>query len=420
MRKSNFSTSLIVPFMTFLLLFVFSCSDSQNHSKEGKTIDSLDNVVQLSSAVGVGAENLATYLPMIKKKKTALVVNHSSRVGENHLIDTLLALDVNIVKIFSPEHGFTGKAANGEKISDSKFESKGSIPLISLYGKKRKPLPEDLEGVEIMIFDIQDVGVRFYTYISTMHYIMEAGAENGIPVIVLDRPNPNGHYVDGPVLDTAWRSFIGMHPIPIVHGLTVGELAKMINGEGWLKNGIQCQLEVIKNTNYTHNTPYTLPLPPSPNLPDQLSVLLYPSLCLFEGTPISIGRGTNRPFTVIGHPNFTSMPFTFTPKANEGSKYPKFEDQICYGHDLSDISEENFRARGELDLKWITLWAAMWTGPQAFFNENKGIDRLTGSDQFRKQVEGGTSEMAIRESWEPELKEYREMRKKYLLYPDFE
>ncbi|MTI23376.1 exo-beta-N-acetylmuramidase NamZ family protein, partial [Fulvivirga kasyanovii] len=284
-----------------------------------------------------GAYQTGDYLSLIKDKKVALVVNQTSMVGTSHLVDTLLSLRVNLKKVFAPEHGFRGDADAGETVK-SGVDVKTNLPIVSLYGDNKKPTASQLVDVDVIIFDIQDVGTRFYTYISTMHYMMEACAENNKLMIILDRPNPNGMYVDGPVLKPAYQSFVGMHPIPVLHGLTVGELAKMINGEGWLKNKIQCDITVIPVKNYSHKNHYSLPVKPSPNLPNDLSIKMYPSLCLFEGTVISVGRGTYKPFQQIGHPDFKDMPHSFTPKSIEGmAKNPRYEGQQCHGIDFSQV-----------------------------------------------------------------------------------
>ena len=309
------------------ILLILSCRQyAQNNNKPYKSIQ-------------VGAEQTQKYLPLLKNKRIALVANQSSLINSTHLVDSLLALNINLVKIFSPEHGFRGNADAGEVVSDN-IDGKTGIPVISMYGKNKKPQSENLKDVDIMVFDLQDVGVRFYTYISSLHYVMEACAGNNIPLIVLDRPNPNGFYIDGPVLEKEFTSFIGMHPVPIVYGMTIGEYAKMINGEKWLKNEVKCDLTVIKCENYTHNSLYKLPVKPSPNLPDITSVYLYPSLCLFEGTIMSVGRGTKFPFHCYGHPDFKIASFKFKPVSIPGAaKHPKYEGKTCNGINVSDYKE---------------------------------------------------------------------------------
>ena len=406
--------------MILFLLQAGSCLIRSDGAGNAGEITLQNRVDSVRLPVRPGAENLAAYVPMLKNKRVAITVNHTSRVGDSHLIDTLLALDIDLVRIFSPEHGFKGTTEAGQEVADGLTGSEMQIPVISLYGKIKKPQTRDLDDIDIMVFDIQDVGARFYTYISTLHYVMEACAENAVPLIVLDRPNPNGHFVDGPILEPDFQSFVGMHPIPVVYGMTIGELAQMINSEGWLVRNLSVDLTVIKNVNYTHNTPYDLPVAPSPNLPDQLSVLLYPSLCFFEGTAISEGRGTPQPFTCIGHPNYTNLSFTFTPIPNAGSKHPKLEGQQCHGYDLSDISAVNFRAKGRIELSWLVEFYRDWKGDGPFFNENGWFDKLAGTDQLRKQIEAGMTPDDIRASWQPALDTFRNIRAKYLLYADFE
>lgn len=362
-------------------------------------------------ALRVGAEQFQVYLPQLKGKRVGLVVNQTARVGKAFLVDTLLAQGVSVKVIFGPEHGFRGEAADGATIKDGK-DARSGLPVRSLYGATKKPTPEMLADVDVLVFDIQDVGTRFYTFISTMHYVMEAAAEQNKEVVILDRPNPNGWYVDGPVLEPAHKSFVGMHPIPVVHGLTVGELAKMINGEKWLAGGKQCRLTVVPVAGYTHATRYTLPIAPSPNLPNQHSILLYPTICLFEGTDVSVGRGTSTPFEVIGAPTQpTSRPFSFTPKPNTGSPTPPQNGKTCYGLDLRSIGNEvGFTP------KYLIDFYQQSTAKDKFFG--KYFEQLTGTRTLREQIIAGKSEAEIRKSWEPGLVQYKAMRKKYLLYPD--
>lgn len=364
-----------------------------------------------------GAEQMELLLPKLKGKSIGLVVNQTSRVGASHLVDTLLSSGISIKAIFAPEHGFRGTAANGEKVEDGK-DAETELPIISLYGKKRKPGKKDLAGVDLLVFDIQDVGARFYTYISTLHYLMEAAAEAGIPLLVLDRPNPNGHYVDGPVLEKAYQSFVGMHPVPVVHGMTVGEYAKMINGEGWLSDKVQCQLEVIPCKNYTHQSVYELPVKPSPNLPNQRAIYLYPSLCFFEGTTVSLGRGTNMQFQVLGHPDFPERSFSFQPKTMEGAKYPKHEGKTCFGYDLTGLSLEELRQKKQLDLSYLFQFYKEFESKPDFFLENLFFDKLAGTATLRQQIITRQSEATIRASWQADLEAFKQMRKGYLLYPD--
>ena len=353
----------------------------------------------------VGADNTSSYLPLIKGKKIAIVGNQTSMISNTHLVDSLLGLNIDIVKVFSPEHGFRGKAEAGEEI-ENKIDSRTGIPIISLYGKNKKPSGEQLNGIDILLFDIQDVGVRFYTYISTLHYVMEAAAENKIEVILLDRPNPNGHYIDGPILDTTFRSFVGMHPIPIVHGMTIGEYAKMINGENWISR--KCDLTIIKIKNYNHDLTYNLSIKPSPNLPNPRSINLYPSLCLFEGTNISVGRGTDYPFQQFGSPYLKSN-YSFVPRSNEGSKYPKYENLKCYGTDLRH--QENYLAAINLD--WLIESYSKYKKKEFF---NNFFDKLAGNDKLRLQIMEGKGSKEIKESWKSGLDRFKEVRQKYLIY----
>lgn len=366
----------------------------------------------------VGADNYQEYLPALESKNIAIVANQSSLIAGEHLVDFLLTKNVQIAKIFSPEHGFRGNADAGEKIANGK-DLKTGLSIISLYGKHYKPSAKDLEGVNLVLFDIQDVGVRFYTYISTLHYVMEACAEQNIPLIVLDRPNSNGHYVDGPVLEMEHSSFVGMHPVPVVYGMSIGEYAKMINGEHWLKNKIQCDLKVVPCQNWNRNKIYSLPVKPSPNLPNDLSVSLYPSLCFFEGTVVSAGRGTDAPFQLYGHPSFTQGEYKFTPRSISGaSKYPKFEGKECTGYDLRTINTQEFRKRKQIDLSFLlTAYGELKKEPKFF---NSFFMNLAGTKKLRKQIKGGLSEEEIRESWKADINNFLDVRSKYLIYPDFE
>ena len=408
-----------------LLFFVLVCSNMACIQQEGRSqskvlMDSVHYNKSQNYKIQVGAENLASYVPYLKGKSVGLVVNNASMTGDEHLLDTLLTLEVNVEKVFSPEHGFDGKADAGEGVKDSFLERKKKIELISLYGDKKKPSEKDMEALDVILFDLQDVGVRFYTYIYTMQSVMEACAAHDVQLIVLDRPNPNGHFVDGPILEKAFESGVGKNPVPVVHGMTIGEYARMLNGESWLEGGLKCDLKVIKNVNYTHNMAYEPPVPPSPNLPDLIAISLYPSLCFFEGTPVSIGRGTEKPFTRLGHPDFDHLEYTFVPEPNTGARYPKLEGQKCYGYDLSGISLENFRAKGKIDLSWLLEFYRDWKGEVPFFNENGFFDKLAGTDKLRKQIISGMDEESIRASWEQGLEDFKLIRQKYLLYPDFE
>ncbi len=362
------------------------------------------------------AEFIDRYLPMLRGKSVGLVVNQSSLVGSTHLVDTLLSLGVNIRKIFAPEHGIRGIADAGETVKDD-VDIRTGLPIISLYGKNKKPTPNQLSGLEMIVFDVQDVGARFYTYISTMHYVMEACAEQRIPFMVLDRPNPNGDYVDGPVLDTAsFRSFVGMHPIPVVHGLTVGELADMINGEKWLAGGVQCSLTIFLCDNYTHQTPYSLLVEPSPNLPNDQAIALYPSLCFFEPTIVSVGRGTDAPFQQIGSPmHATHYAFSFVPQSVQGAKSPKHLGKTCYGNDLRSWEMPSPR---QLSLHELLTFYQQTENKADFFTSASFFDLLAGTDALRKQIVAQKSEEEIRLSWQEGLLRYKNLRKRYLLYQE--
>ncbi len=375
-----------------------------------------DTRVRLAAYNEIVTGNMQTgkYLPLIKNKNVALVVNQSSLVGKTHLADTLNALGIQIKRIFTPEHGYRGNVSEGKEIENSETENT-KIEIVSLYGKKKKPATEDLKDIEAIVFDLQDVGVRFYTYISTLTFVMEACAENHIPLIVLDHPNPNGFYVDGPVLDTTYRSFVGMHPVPVVYGMTIGELAKMINGEGWLKNGIKCNLTVIPLKNYDHGMIVKLPVKPSPNLPDWRSIYLYPSLCFFEGTIVSVGRGTDKPFQIYGHPDITYGNYHFTPVAGNVNKHPKLENKTCYGENLSGYAENYASNMPKLNLSWLIKAYNNLKTKDNFFNNF--FVKLAGTAELRKQIEDGLSEPEIRKSWEEDLKRFKKIREKYLMYP---
>lgn len=362
-----------------------------------------------ATSIQTGAQQLNTLLPKLKGKRVALVVNHTSLIGKTHLADSLKSVGVNLVKIFGPEHGFRGNAADGELVSDS-VDKKTGIPLVSLYGKNKKPTPQQMADVDLVIFDIQDVGTRFYTYIGTMHYVMEACAEANKKMIVLDRPNPND-FVDGPINDKPLKSFVAMHPIPIAHGLTVGEVARMLNGERWLLNGITCDLEVIPVKNWKHGQPYFLPVGPSPNLPNNQAIQLYPSICLFEGTAISLGRGTPFPFQVLGSPELKDLPFTFTPITIKGvAVKPPHEGQLCYGIDLRGDTPAR-----KIDLSYVLKMYSIYPDKEKFFTSY--FDILAGNPTLKQQIKDGLSEEQIRASWQPGLTEYITVRKKYLIYP---
>ena len=383
-------------------------------------MNSFQLIAQYKTTIIVGSEMFAEYLPTIKDKHVAIIGNQTSMVGPIHLVDTLLSLGVNVKKVFAPEHGFRGNADAGEKVADGK-DSKTGLPILSLYGRKnRKPNVEKLLDVDVVIFDIQDVGARFYTYISTMHYVMEACAEQNKKMIILDRPNPNGFYVDGPILKKGNESFVGMHPVPIVHGMTIGEYAQMINGEQWLANGIQCDLMVVKCQNYEHSDFYELPIKPSPNLPNMASIYLYPSLCLFEGTNVSIGRGTQKPFQMIGSPLISETGFSFTPKPTTGAKHPKLDGEKCNGYDLEDFGEHYLRSLGKLYLHWVIAIYQESSSKADFFRKDGFFKLLTGDKTIREMIETGKDANEIWESFQDEVKGFKITRKKYLLYSDFE
>ena len=353
-----------------------------------------------------GAERVNKYLSLITNKQVAVVGNQTSMINNLHLVDSLISHKINIVKVFSPEHGFRGNEDAGAYIKDD-IDSKTKLPIISLYGKNKKPSNDDLEDVDIILFDIQDVGVRFYTYISTLHYVMEAAAENNIELIVLDRPNPNGHYIDGPVREENYKSFVGMHPVPIVYGMTIGEYAKMINGEKWISQ--KCNLKVIKLIGYSHDSHYDLPIKPSPNLPNSRSINLYPSLCLFEGTNISVGRGTNFPFQHFGAPYLKSN-YSFIPKSGKGSKFPKHENKRCYGSDLR--FQENYM--NNINLVWLINCYNECPNKEDFFNSF--FDKLAGNEKLRKQIYEGKETSEIINSWQKDLNKFKKIRAKYLMY----
>ena len=396
---------------TFRLITLIACFSSALTFGQGSSYH------QFAKKIIPGADQTNLYINYLNGKNIGMVVNQTSVIGDKLTpsVDSLLKLGINIKKIFGPEHGFRGNASNGATVNDS-TDPKTGLPVISLYGKHYKPTPTDLNGINLMIFDIQDVGARFYTYLSTLQYVMEACAENHIELLILDRPNPNGFYVDGPVLDTTYRSFIGMDAVPIVYGMTIAEYAQMINGEGWLKNHVQCKLKIIKVANYNHNSAYTLPVNSSPNLNTAQSVLLYPSLCLFEGTTLSLGRGTYTPFEEVGHPLLKGKyAYNFTPISIPGmSEDPPQKNQVCYGIDLKNYDIGIIRSSGKLNLTWLLELYNAFPDKTHFFNAY--FVKLAGTDQLRKQIEIGKTEREIRESWEPALGRFKIMRRKYLLY----
>lgn len=372
-----------------------------------------ENLVE--KVLRLGAERTETYLPRLEGKTVGIVANQTSVIDNTHLVDSLLALEVSIQSVFAPEHGFRGNASAGAKIHDTK-DPKTGLPILSLHGSSFKPKPEVLEGLDVVIFDIQDVGTRFYTYISTMSYMMEACAENGIEMLVLDRPNPNGHYVDGPILKREFSSFVGLHEVPVVHGMTVGEYAKMVNGQGWLKDSVKCDLTVIKMENYNRKDEYILPIAPSPNLPNQTAIYLYPSLCFFEGTEVSEGRGTDKPFQQFGYPKMPNGNTKFTPKSIEGvAKYPKLEKKKCNGVDLSETPLDSLRKMSQPNLNWLISTYQNYPNTDEFFKA-KFFDKLAGSSELREQIVAGKTADEIRATWKKELEDFRVIREEYLLY----
>jgi len=381
-----------------------------------------DSIQTQGSKLRCGADRTELYFPYLKNKRIGLVVNPTSRVNNRLLVDTLKSAGFQVVRIFGPEHGFRGKVGAGIKISNETDSATG-IPVVSLYGKNLKPKAEHLSDLDVVVFDIQDVGARFYTYNQTLHYVMEACAEAEKPLLILDRPNPNGSCVDGPILEMELKSFIGMHPVPICHGLTVAEYARMLNGEGWLNNRIQCKIQVIPVENYQHDSAYILPVAPSPNLNSALAIRLYPSICLFEGTRISLGRGTNFPFTLLGAPNLKDQfSFTFKPIPLKGmAENPLYKDKICFGLDLRNLAPEEIPV-DRIQLKWLMEMYQKFPEKNLFFdrsisNQIGDFDKLAGTRILRKQIESGLSETKIRNSWEPGLVQFRALRSKYLLYP---
>jgi uncharacterized protein YbbC (DUF1343 family) len=413
-HNKQFSILIQSPFLVMLSL-VFSissgsCGPTKPASLKEDTLRTLSE-----SIVQTGADQTALYFSLLKGKRVGITGNQTSMIGGVHLVDSLLRAGIDVVRVFCPEHGFRGEAEAGATVQSGKDDATG-LPVVSLYGKNKKPSPSDLQGIDIMVFDIQDVGARFYTYISTLHYVMEACAELKIPVMILDRPNPNGHYVDGPVLKPGFNSFIGMHHVPLVHGMTMAEYGRMINEEGWLANGILCDLMWQAMIGWDHQSVYHLPVAPSPNLQDMDAVYLYPSICLLEGTVASVGRGTDYPFRLIGHPLVTSGDTTFTPRSIPGkSENPKLQGQVCHGWKLSGTKPDGSPAADSLDLTWLIRIYNETGAGSAFFTSS--FDLLAGTDQLRKQIIAGKTAQEIRASWIEELNQFKTIRKKYLLYP---
>ena len=406
-------------FIVYISFFSIQSSGCINKEASDTSKGKLRKVVlsRKDSLAITGAEQTELYIPILKGKKVALVVNQTSMIGKTHLVDSLIKLGINIMTIFAPEHGFRGDHSAGAKVN-SGVDAKTGLKITSLYGSHKKPTKEELKGIDYVVFDIQDVGVRFYTYISTMHYVMEACAENGIPFMVLDRPNPHGSYMDGPVLDTKFKSFIGMHPVPLVHGMTVGEFAQMIVGETWLEGGKKCDLKVINMKLYTHKTMYKLPVRPSPNLTTMASIYLYPSLGLFEGTNVSVGRGTPKPFEWIGRPGLTHGSTYFTPKKIPGiADDPPYENKECRGILLTDFCEHYLLDSKQLYIDWLILFYKSNTPANGDFFKTSSFDRLAGTDKLRLQIIAGKTSDEIRASWKDDLLKFENLRKKYLLYP---
>mgnify|MGYP001770781865 CR=1 FL=1 len=417
----------------FLTIFSFCLLAGCAAQKSQQAVTNNSNTDRIIA----GAERMNVYLPLIKGKRVGIFANQTSMVGNAHLVDTLLKAGVDIRVIFGPEHGFRGTADAGEKVGNY-TDQKTGIPVISLYGQKRRPSAEDLKDVDVLIFDIQDVGVRFYTYISSLQEFMEAAFENSKPLMILDRPNPNGFYVDGPVLDPKFKSFVGMQPVPIVYGMTIAEYAMMIAGERWLSSEKANQkhdyyktaqnsadtpfhFQIIKCGNYTHKSKYVLPVKPSPNLPEIQSIYLYPSICLFEGTVLSEGRGTDKPFQVFGHPLLPKNLYAFVPKPNEGAKSSKHYYETCYGWNLHGEPEEVLKkVDNKIQLKFLMKAYKLFPGKDTFFLKSNSFNRLAGNDVLMQQIKDEKSEKEIRKSWQPALSEFKKIRKKYLLYPDFE
>ncbi|WCO00814.1 DUF1343 domain-containing protein [Psychroserpens ponticola] len=413
--------------LLFVLVLISCGSKIKDDSAQNSEILSQvqdENSTKTENKIIVGANSTEAYLPILKGKRVGIVANQTSVIFKEsassqkapndynytHLVDSLVALNLDIKQVFATEHGFRGKADAGETVKDD-IDSKTKLPIVSIYGKNKKPSKAQLKDLDIIVFDIQDVGARFYTYISSLHYLMEACAEANIPVIVFDRPNPNGHYIDGPILEMSNKSFVGMHPIPVVHGMTIGEYAQMINGEGWLENEIKCELTVIPIKNYTHEKTYSLPIKPSPNLPTDVAINLYPSLCFFEGTNVSAGRGTSGQFQVYGSPFLDKDDYTFkfVPQPNEGAKYPKHKGEVCYGEDLRDS-----KPLGKIHLDYLIKAYSNSIGKQEFFNDY--FIKLAGTKQLQDQIESGVSEKDIKASWAKGLAEFKTMRSEYLIY----
>ncbi|MCL2435020.1 MAG: DUF1343 domain-containing protein [Lentimicrobiaceae bacterium] len=374
--------------------------------------------ISLLAQIVTGAEQTERYFPLLQHKKVAVCFNPTSIIGTTHLVDTLKSAKIDVVKIFAPEHGFRGEAEAGATIQSS-VDAKTGISIVSLYGRNKKPTAEQLKDVEIIVFDMQDVGCRFFTYISTLHYLMEAAAAQQIPILILDRPNPNGYFVDGPVLEEKYKSFVGMHPVPVVHGMTIGEYAQMINGEKWLENDLVCELHIVECKNYTHQDRYSLPVKPSPNLGTDEAIYLYPSLCLFEGTDISLGRGTNKPFQIFGHPALTMGDYYFTPEPIKGvSENPPQKGKKCRGVDLTNEAKIHLQSNNSFNITYLIAAYNHFPKEMKFFTSPDFFDKLAGNSTLRWQIINGRTEEEIRASWQPALEKFKKTRSKYLIYPE--
>ena len=403
------------------IFLVFSCGSTTNSKVENNSTPvalsktKKDTTPKVELPIIVGANQTQRYLSLLKNKRVGIIANQTSVVFKSdntrtHLVDSLVALAIDVKKVFAPEHGFRGNADNGELVKDG-FDTKTGLPITSLYGKNKKPSQEQFQDLDIIVFDIQDVGARFYTYISSLHYIMEACAEQNIPLLILDRPNPNGHYIDGPILETEHKSFIGMHPIPVVHGMTIGEYAQMINGEDWLDNKVKCDITIIPVKNYNRNMPYNLPISPSPNLPNDIAINLYTSLCFLEGTNVSVGRGTSLQFQIYGAPTFPKTDFVFTPQPNRGSKHPKHENKLCYGYNLTKTPYLK-----SIDLSYLINAYTITKDKSSFFMANGFFTKLAGTKTLQQQIEQGLTEAEIKATWVTDLNDFKTMRASYLLY----
>ncbi|MFI5148343.1 MAG: exo-beta-N-acetylmuramidase NamZ domain-containing protein [Bacteroidia bacterium] len=412
MKKGRFISGIRLLISAVLLACMNSCiSDAQPGG-----ILAWTHASKTDADIKTGASRLDQYLPLLKGKQVAFVGNHTSRIGKQHLLDSLIYLGIKVRILFSPEHGFRGKEDAGQDVNNSR-DKKTGLTIISLYGNHKQPSAADLEGADIVLFDLQDVGARFYTYLSTLHYVMKACAENHKPLLLLDRPNPNGFYIDGPVMEDKYRSFVGLHPVPIVYGMTIGEYAQMVNEEGWLGAGLKCDLTIVKLQGYSHSDLYQLPVPPSPNLGSMPAVYLYPSLCLFEGTVISVGRGTDHPFEVIGHPKLKGGTTSFTPHSKPGATNPLYNGKKCVGYDFGEYGREGIFDYKKLKLDWLALCYKNYPDKAKFFNSY--FTALCGTNSLEEAVKLGKSEEEIRAGWEDGLKKFRLIRKKYLLYTDF-